>query len=143
MRVTFTNPLDARRLSSRCTAPEPEPVSPINSVAKKLREGWPNSSASMRCWVVVNSASARLVGISVCAAADLRRLGRNVRAGANMPISSILVPILGKVQPAARSEPKPGQRRAIVAWSPPAARQLVPPLPFEPLGEQVAFQLDS
>ena len=34
-----TRPLDTSRLSSRCTAPEPEPVTSINSLAKKLRDG--------------------------------------------------------------------------------------------------------
>ena len=42
--AVVTSPLDARLLSTRCTAPDPEPVSSISSLAKKLRDGWPNSS---------------------------------------------------------------------------------------------------
>ncbi len=100
MRLTVTSPLEARRCSSRCTAPEPEPVSSISSLAKKLRDGWPNSSASTRCWVVVKSASARLTDASASAAAALRRAGRDDRAVAILPISGILMPVLGRMQAA-------------------------------------------
>jgi len=86
--------LETSRVNSRCTAPEPEPVSRISSLAKKLRAGWPNNSARTRCWVVVKSASARLVGASELLTA-LPPVGS---VESILPIAGILLPIMGTKQ---------------------------------------------
>ena len=71
-------PVKIRRFISHCTAPDPEPVRAMSSVAKKLREGWPNSRPSKRCRVVVNRASAMLLGTSsACVIGVLQRDGLN------------------------------------------------------------------
>jgi hypothetical protein len=78
MRLDVTSPLSVSRFNSRCTAPEPEPVKPITSLAKNERSGWPNSSDNTRCWVVVKSASERLAW-----------------GGSFVPILGILMPDMG------------------------------------------------
>ena len=99
--VMTTSPASARRRSSLCTAPDPDPVSSMSSLVKKVRSGCPNKRDRTRCCVEVNRASIKLVrrgGFLPLAACPFRCESHRFTGLSFVPILGIVVPKMGTFQ---------------------------------------------